>query len=1190
MNGPYSGSNPVPTFTKLLESLDDDKKERDEEIDKQARNKNINSPNEKQASRSIKGHISRRTVIDPITGNEVEIEDSNLGSMESAKLPKLSTPNESIKRVNTAKTDSSQSDEQYREGHEITSPDPSGSNSTSDVPINCQKNTLLSHPTNSVSYEPLYESLEKSTNVLCVTIVMSILFFGKLVGGSLYGLIPLSLCITSGIFLWMKDLVQKGRSNQWQSECKRGQYINSNLIPESVEWINSFLGVTWGLIDPEKFSSISDMLEDIMQASAPDIIENVRVAEINQGNNPFRILSLRALPDSSVMELKDNIHSQDMKNKSSHQVRADEEGSSHYNLECAFSYYSKSSTDDFLEKTRNMHMRIIFYIGIKGLFGVPLPVFVELQGLTGTIRLRFQMSPEPPFLMALTFTLMGLPHIQVGCIPMAQTGINVFNLPLISNFVNKSITSAANEYVAPKSMTLDLRKILQGDDIIKEVKALGILWIIIHKAIGLSKQDYRGSEGGGSDSYVTVSFSKYRKPIYSTRIIQDDLNPIWEESCAILINPDLIKVDEQVSLELWDCDRSTSDDLIGKLELSLQKIIQHPRKMYPQVSNLKALKKSCSMPGELHWEIGYFPKSQFRPSLRTDGKDINLSDELRNMKELQDSKGTLNNATEDAVVHTPPDPLWPSGICSIVIHNIVNLELENIKGSNGKRKGREYEPAQKSSEIEQEEHKSLPSSYCTIHTNDELVYRTRTKVISSRPIFNTGTERFIRDWRSAIVTITVRDQRMREHDPILGLVSLKVSDILQTSSQVTRWYPIIGGIGYGHIRISLLFRSTEILLQPRQLGWDVGTFEITSRSLLANGYEKNCKLKMRTGGSSGSIPRSQCQRTEIGNSVFWGTSNGNEKFCMRLPVFYRYRSPIVFEFHVAKKLKTDAYAVFWLDHLEDNIKQDIDIPIWKTDNGMRLTQNYVTEENFKDISDLQVEELGRLVFSARFKAGIDDDHKKFVTDNDSRETQETWEACNCEGLRGTHVTKDLSPEMQRFYTTSLFQDQELSPNSSKNEMEKYMEQKKLNTDMTGLFDSDQKVYADDKHKKMARKSSRDEISNIFENTSNSYGSDEGSFSSESSSIGLHEVSGLDQPESENLYAKGHQIMQSKNPLKQIMLYNEKKDGLHRKHRGLMQWKPMRNIGFAKDETKFLLRRTLNKASLQVKEPALETEA
>jgi hypothetical protein len=65
-------------------------------------------------------------------------------------------------------------------------------------------------------------------------------------------------------------------------------------------------------------------------------IENVRVAEINQGNNPFRILSLRALPDGHVKELKGGIHQQNQKNKDLQELAADEEGGDYYNLECSF--------------------------------------------------------------------------------------------------------------------------------------------------------------------------------------------------------------------------------------------------------------------------------------------------------------------------------------------------------------------------------------------------------------------------------------------------------------------------------------------------------------------------------------------------------------------------------------------------------------------------------------------------------------------------------------------------------------------------------------------------------------------------------------------------------------------------------------------------------------------------------------
>jgi Ca2+-dependent lipid-binding protein len=195
-----------------------------------------------------------------------------------------------------------------------------------------------------------------------------------------------------------------------------------------------------------------------------------------------------------------------------------------------------------------------------------------------------------------------------------------------------------------------------------------------------------------------------------------------------LVTPELIKADEQLSVELWDSDRSSADDIVGKIELSMQKMIQHPGKMYPQVSKLHGMEAESEMPGELRWEIGYFGKPKFRPGLRTDGKNPNLPDALKDHKALQDEKGSVDNEDEDAVVHTPPDPLWPSGVCSIVIHQIVNLELENIQGTEGSRKGREYEPAKDAGENTEEEGKKLPSSYCTILFNDQLVQIPSTKV------------------------------------------------------------------------------------------------------------------------------------------------------------------------------------------------------------------------------------------------------------------------------------------------------------------------------------------------------------------------------------------------------------------------------------------------------------------------------
>lgn len=940
-----------------------------------------------------------------------------------------------------------------------------------------------------------------------------------------------------------------------------------------------------------------------MAASVPKVIENVRVSDISQGNNPFRILNIRALPDSHVEDIKDEIHKQNEKKMDPNALAASEQAGDFYNLEVSVAYHAKPSGEDVASKAHNMGMRIVFYLGMKGLIGVPLPIWVELIGLVATARVRLQLTPEPPFLKTLTFTLMGLPKVQAGCVPMIEKGVNILNLPLISNFVNWAIGAAASMYVAPKSMTLDVSKMLQGDDIQKETLALGVMFIRIHKAAGLSKQDRRGSQGGGSDPYVTISWSKFGKPQFCTRVIQDDLNPVFEESCGLLVTSDLIKADEQLAVELWDSDRSSADDIVGNVKLSIQKLIQHPGQMFPQVSKLSGLQADSDMPGELHWEVGFFGKTKFRKALWTDGKDTNLPPELQDKEELQDDKGAIESHVEDAVIHTPPDPLWPSGIVSIVVHQIVGLELANIKGSDGNRRGREYEPARADAgEVKEEQHHSLPSSYCTILLNDELVYKTRTKVVSSQPIFNAGTEKFVRDWRSCIVTVAVRDARNRQHDPIVGVVPLKLSDVFQNASQSTRWYPLDGGVGFGRIRISLLFRSVELKLPPPQLGWEIGTFEFTSDTIETSGYAPGAKmkLKLRTGGSSAKVKKTASTQVDDGMKldITGGPGGGN----IRMPVRHRFRSPIFMEFYPLGKRHADAYATLWLLELVDGEEEEYDIPIWKCSNGLRLSQNYITHDNYQDFRDLHIEEVGRVKFKGRFSPGTDSDHIRFITDNESRETIETWEACFADGVRQSEVRTEVPPMVQKLHDESLTHGRDILAQASQNDKDRWLARD--GTDWSGAFGKDPTelvstgrgasrgddadrdeayAYADEE-----TDSDRDEdrtnpdlgIRDAEVEAAERQGQGEGDEDSQArSSIHATNKSGL----------SGSSGGGIQHPIQAYKDYKSRSRDLHRQERGLMQWRPMRNAQFAKDEAKFAARKVSKLGALDGPKPDVETE-
>jgi hypothetical protein len=134
----------------------------------------------------------------------------------------------------TAKTEATQSGEEYRYNQDITAPpDPVEPGSTTDVPLRGEKTNVLFHPTPSISYEPMYAALEKQAGALCITIFTAVVLLGRLFGGKLVGLVPLAMCVTSVVWLWMKEVVRSGREVEWHSEKQRGQMVRECIIYET---------------------------------------------------------------------------------------------------------------------------------------------------------------------------------------------------------------------------------------------------------------------------------------------------------------------------------------------------------------------------------------------------------------------------------------------------------------------------------------------------------------------------------------------------------------------------------------------------------------------------------------------------------------------------------------------------------------------------------------------------------------------------------------------------------------------------------------------------------------------------------------------------------------------------------------------------------------------------------------------
>lgn len=1138
---------------------------------------------------------SRRKVIDPTTKNEVVIQDVDGDFEEQIRRPKITVPKAGMNPMGFPLPNDlpgvpqphlpEGQGETYRETLDDLAPPEANPEKTEDYLHHSRNHEVVYHPLPIADLKRSFNALESAIKQTSIAVIAGIIILNWLfLGGGWKGLIASLLAgviVSCGIHLWLRNIQENANAVNWETERKRATAATESLVPESVEWMNSLVGIIWGLINPEMFAAMADTLEDVMQASVPPaLIQNVKVSSIGLGDQPFKVLSLRALPSAEEDEgrkAKPATDEEKEKKKEQRELEGeDDENMKYYNLEMSFAYHAIPAKG-VIGKAKNMHLEVIFYLGIAGLVGVPIPIFVELNGIIGTVRLRFQLTPNPPFLKNVTFTFMGLPKIDASAVPLTSKGINVLDLPLISGFVNSSIAAALDIYVAPKSLVMDMSKMIQGDAIKKETDAMGLIYVKIKRAEGIAAQD----RSGKSDPFVTLAFSEFGKPQYCTRIIEQDLNPSWNEQTCLLVYQDQLTAGEKLSVELWDSDMITSDDVVGKVDFDLRDLIKnYANKITERVDEL-CDDKGEKLPGQLFWDIGYFPRSAFKSSMKTDGKDVSIPEEIRHREEFQDDKGVVTTQQEVDVTTTPPDPSLPTGICSILIHQIDNLEVHRPSGSFGSY--RSWTPAQITGENTDEEHHDLPNSYVTILENDELVFKTRTKVKSSNPIFNAQTERFVRDWRTAVFTISARNAIHREHDSILGAVTIKLSEVLQTSSQSTAIYALDGGMGYGRIQISVLFRSVDLKLPKNMLGWDLGSLEVLGNQVVAendvDGTLSNTRIVMHTDVGKGSISRSWLDKSQSG--MAWNLqrvvegSNSLQKRRVLIPVRRRYQSPVKIEFYSASSRKPVAYAIYWLCDLVDNTETILTLPVYRTPMPKQMTQNYISNI---ERDKIDASKIATVKLTVRFKMGMDNSHKQWIKSNDERETYESWQCTVAEGYRTRIVKREIGQAVQDLINGGKV----VGPDSYLNDDD----DEDSGKEVEGEDDEDKVVRVPreapgfeeeiDQYKERPTHASEEQWRSTFGAELEKYKSDDDDhsiFSEDASDIGVQED--LTDSEIEDEDMKKRRQKQDKIAAK---------EELHRQHRGTMNIKKMRNLKFLKDEVKVAGHKLKGKFSMKGREP------
>ncbi|GJN70495.1 hypothetical protein PLICBS_004553 [Purpureocillium lilacinum] len=809
-----------------------------------------------------------------------------------------------------------------------------------------------------------------------------------------------------------QDELWDAQRQQIEADANRNQ-------TETTAWLNSLLGSVWPLINPDLFASLSDTLEDVMQASLPKFVRMVSVEDIGQGSESLRILGIRWLPTAAAAhsvtqdgklttqeqcdngkdggDQKNEDGDADPKKQADKKAIAEgmegEEGD-FVNMEVAFAYRTRSSSKSLKDRTKDMHLYLAFYLPGN----IKIPVWVDLQGIIGIMRLRLQLTPDPPFFALCTMTFLGQPKVNLSCTPLSQHGLNIMDIPLISNFVQSAVDAAVAEYVAPKSLTLDLKDMLAGDDFKKDTNSVGVLMINIKRGYDFKMGDTAIPffSDGSSDPYVSVGWAKFGRVLWSTRILMSEMEPRWDETCFVLVTPEELNIDERLRVQLWDSDRFTADDDLGRIEVPLKELManeQSKGRMWKRTDGFRALKSGDNMPGKLEWSVGYFSKAKIQQDQferQTHDRKVRSMDQLRDKvdqscerklretmfregqterdeAELQQQKAQELKSEQDAmIISAPPPDKYPCGLFSLQIHNITGLELIKLS------KSQNVDDEEASDEEETGE--SLPSSYCTVIVNHSKTFKTRTKPQNAKPFFNAGCERFIRDWRDCDVYVSVRDARLHEDNPLLGIVHLPLGDIFKDRSQVMGFWPLSGGIGHGRIRLSMVWRSVKLQAPRNLMGWNYGTVDVQPQATSADCPQdlRSCKLKLKTNISMGKL----YARSSSGGG---GGDNAEAKWTAKkeqnvsLAVHKRYSSCMSISFKDKGFFgdKVAAFCVLWLKDIPDEEEQQLELPIWKGD-FERATSNCLEECG---------ERLGTLKLKLTFWAGMGAAHSAWASRN-----------------------------------------------------------------------------------------------------------------------------------------------------------------------------------------------------------------
>ncbi|KDP30233.1 hypothetical protein JCGZ_17015 [Jatropha curcas] len=307
-------------------------------------------------------------------------------------------------------------------------------------------------------------------------------------------------------------------------------------------------------------------------------------------------------------------------------------------------------------------------LDIKTRLGVSLPVQVKDIGFTGVFRLIFKpLVDEFPCFGAVSYSLRQKKKLDFT---LKVVGGDISAIPGISDAIERTIRDAVED-----SITWPVRKVIPivpGDYSDLELKPVGTLEVKLVQAKELTNKDIIGK----SDPYAELCIRPLRDRTKTSKIINNDLSPIWNEHFEFIVEDEST---QHLVVKIFDDEGPLqASELIGCAQVPLREL--QPGKVkdvwLKLVKDLEVHRDNKSR-GQVHLELLYYPfgmgngfTNPFAPSYSMTSLEKVLKSGADGMEVTENGK-SVTRRRRDVIIR---------GVLSVTIISAEDLPVVDFMG------------------------------------------------------------------------------------------------------------------------------------------------------------------------------------------------------------------------------------------------------------------------------------------------------------------------------------------------------------------------------------------------------------------------------------------------------------------------------------------------------------------------------